>query len=216
MFVGAGLEVEDLALPEPERGELWRWIPQRVFSMDQPAFLLDWVCNDGGPFLLIPQKHLQAWEGTVPPSNGRVVQAQFRYDPTIPATDYDRACDVEDYLGLLAVGEGTALVLGDEPVMTAWLPKANGGILIRWRYANSEADILAALNSVGPEAFTDSGLELEIDDTRVILMSACDRNQDFIYGFVEITIEPAKYRIFTSEYVNESTAILLHWLIAAQ
>lgn len=197
-------------------GDACPWLHSADSSKNQLDFILDWVGNDGGPFLLIPKKHLQAWEGTYPPSNGRVVEAQFRYDPTIPATDYDRACDIEAYLGLLEVGRGTTLVLGDEPLMTAWYPKSNGGILIRWRYAECEADILAALDVVGLETYTSSGLALEIDDTSVIMMSACDRDLEFTYDFVEIKIVPGRYQIFTSAYDDGTTAMLLHWVMTTE
>ena len=69
--------------------------------------VLTWLGTDFGPLLLVPGEHLSSWEGIDPPSSGRWVEARFRWhDPNDPATDYDRACDVEDYLGLIEIGTG--------------------------------------------------------------------------------------------------------------
>lgn len=57
---------------------------------------LTWLESDGGPLLLVPSEHLLSWEGIDPPSDGRHIDTQFRWNgPDSPATDYDRACDVQ-------------------------------------------------------------------------------------------------------------------------
>jgi hypothetical protein len=37
-------------------------------------------------------------------------------------SDYGRACAVEGYIGVIALGQRQSLVLGDEPAMTTYLP----------------------------------------------------------------------------------------------
>ena len=83
-----------------------------------------WLTSDGGPLLLLARAYLRYWGGIDPPTGGRTIEARFRWSGTAatPATDYDRACDVDDELGLLAVGPGHALVLGDEPLATSGGP----------------------------------------------------------------------------------------------
>jgi hypothetical protein len=121
--------------------------------------------------LLVPGEHLLAWEGSDPPSAGRKVEAKFRWhDPNDPATDYDRACDVEDYLGLIEVGTGKGQVLGGDPeMMTAWLPAgppgdedtlAPGGMLVRWSYAESEEEILRFLAEMPDNVWKSTALVL--------------------------------------------------------
>src|SRR5690348_5768536 len=114
-----------------------------------------WVTCDGGPLLLVEKKHLFAWEGSDNPSPGRRVEAQFRWNPNGPATDFDRACDVDDYVGLIDVGVGKGLVLGDETFMTTWLPLKDGGILVRWVFGKNEESVLAAAKLVPDEAYHD-------------------------------------------------------------
>jgi len=106
----------------------------------------------------------------MPPPDERHIEATFRWmGPGTPATDYDRACDVEGYLGLLDIGAGHGLVLGDDPNATAWQAYANsgdgeevvGGILIRWVYANSEADVMAAIDNLPESAWVDEGVGVQ-------------------------------------------------------
>jgi hypothetical protein len=68
----------------------------------------------------------------------RPVSATFRWSAEeARASDYDRACDVNDYVATIPVGHGEGLVLNDAPCATAWLPRPWGGLLARWEHANS-------------------------------------------------------------------------------
>ncbi|MDX3771767.1 MULTISPECIES: Imm21 family immunity protein [unclassified Streptomyces] len=65
---------------------------------------LTWLETEGGPFIVVPRSALVHWLGT--------------------EGDYDRACEVMDLVGVLALPDGAeALVLGDEPLSTAYLPE---------------------------------------------------------------------------------------------
>ncbi len=68
-----------------------------------------WVHSNGGPLILLSEHLLNYWDGINPPKDGRQIEATFRWGPHSAATDYDRACDVSDYMGLLEVGPGAAL-----------------------------------------------------------------------------------------------------------
>src|SRR5262245_33182913 len=132
---------------------------------------LQWMDSNGGPLLLVPGEYRSAWEGIEPPRDGRQVEAHFRWNgPDEPATDYDRACDVNDYSAQIDIGAGHGLVLGGYPTGTAWLAfdstedvgETVGGILIRWMHANSEAEILSALHQIPDELWQDDGLTLQV------------------------------------------------------
>lgn len=88
---------------------------------------LTWLETGGGPFIVVPRVALPHWSGG-------------------DGGDYDRACEVMDGVGVLALPDGAeALVLGDEPLSTAYLPELR--VLVRWHYAESEegvADIIRA------------------------------------------------------------------------
>lgn len=141
---------------------------------------LAWMHSDGGPLLLVPSECLSSWGGICPPTDGRQIEATFRWDGAdSPACDYDRACDVDDYLALLDIGAGQGLVLGGEPMGTAWSPTTSadsltnsGGILIRWVYANSVADVIEAVERVPEAAWADDGLALMVGQAPLYLMDS--------------------------------------------
>lgn len=88
-----------------------------------------WVETLGGPLIAIPESVCHHWGGGV----------QGDFDDW---GDYGRACAVSGYLGLIDVGPAKALVLGDAPAPTTFLPEL--GIFLRWVAADSTADILRA------------------------------------------------------------------------
>ena len=71
--------------------------------------------------------------------------------------DYDRACAVEDWAGLLDVGSNgaQALVLADEPATSRYFPEQR--VFVRWLAADSESQLLAAAQ----DALTDADAEWE-------------------------------------------------------
>ncbi|MFE2304618.1 Imm21 family immunity protein [Streptomyces sp. NPDC059411] len=106
---------------------------------------MTWWETEGGPFVLVPRDALSHWSGT--------------------EGDYDRACAVMGLVGVLELPDGAeALVLGDEPLSTAYLPEHR--VLARWCYAESAegvADIIvagltAAEWDEGPVLHTSGGL----------------------------------------------------------
>lgn len=174
---------------------------------------LKWVACDGGPLLLLAEKYIHAWEGTNIPAKGHHVQARFRWNPGGPATDYDRACDVEDYLGLIRVDEAQALVLSDAPFATTWFPSSDGGVFIRWVYADSDAEVMDAFNRIPDEAYKDTELSLSVEDSTLVLFAACESGDEQIYSRLQIQLPLGRYRIFTCEYEeSERTSIICHRL----
>ena len=135
--------------------------------------MANWIDSNGGPLLLLPLDLLGNWGGIEPPKR-RVVKAEFRWNPDGPATDYDRACDVKGYLGNIDVGAGHALVLGDEPMPTTFLPAPTGGVLVRWVHAETEKELLTAIQAL--ESFPnaeDTGFLQWPEGPLVLFDSAC-------------------------------------------
>lgn len=86
-------------------------------SVAASAASLVWVESMGGPLIVVPVSALAAWRGCT--ETGVIAG-----DATAP-DDYDRACAVDDPVGVIAVGDsGTqALVLADEPATSCYLPE---------------------------------------------------------------------------------------------
>jgi hypothetical protein len=94
---------------------------------------LAWVQSMGGPLIVIPVSALDQWGGCT--EDGVIVGG------TDVPDDYDRACDVEGWAGIVEVGtEGSGLVLADEPATTCYLPEQN--VFLRWLAADSDAELL--------------------------------------------------------------------------
>ncbi|WP_405594387.1 immunity 21 family protein [Streptomyces sp. NBC_01410] len=101
---------------------------------------LVWVDSMGGPLIVIPVSALGAWRG----STGSGMVAGDATD----ADDYDRACAVDDLAGAIAVGGSgvQALVLGDEPATSCYLPEHRA--FLRWLAADSADGLKAAAEAV--------------------------------------------------------------------
>ena len=107
----------------------------------------------GGPLIVVPESSVNAWGGCT--EDGSVLGDADGRD------DYDRACEVEDLAGVIAVSAGanTALVLADEPAKTCFLPEKL--LFVRWLAADSEAELFTAAEAVlaDPDtAWEDGGL----------------------------------------------------------
>ncbi len=107
---------------------------------------INWVFTDGAPLILLARDYVEHWGGTVSLLTN-THQELLQYE-----TDYDRACSISEYLGVLQIGLGRGLVLGDEPMQTAWFnsPIEHSdycGGLVRWGYAPNEEVVLDVLSS---------------------------------------------------------------------
>ena len=81
---------------------------------------IHWVETSGGPLVCAEPTLLSYWRGTSGSSIGD------------ERTDYERACDQLDYLSLIPCGESQVLVLGDEPMQSAFIEAADGFLIVRW------------------------------------------------------------------------------------
>lgn len=179
--------------------------------METDEFKFNWVSSDGGPLIVMEQKYLANWEGCDEPSNGRVVEASFRWGLEV-ATDYDRACDIEDYLGLIDVGEGKAIVLGGDEMPTTWfpLPKSHEGILIRWFYGDSESNVINVAESMLDELWKDENFKFTVEDSDLSLFAATESGNDKRYSRLKFKLSSGTYSIFTIEYEDKKTSIICH------
>lgn len=91
--------------------------------------------------------------------------------------DYTRACEVEEYAGVIGLGETSALVLGQEPATTCYVPERR--IFVRWLAADSDAELFAAAEAVlaDPDtAWEDCGLG--VTDGDAVLMDSAEAGAD--------------------------------------
>jgi hypothetical protein len=189
--------------------------------MNEP---LTWVACDGGPHAFIPEPAVPRWGGTCPPSDGRVVQAAFRWSGKTgdPASDYDAACDIDELVGLLRLDpETSVLVLGDEVPMSTWIqsPHFAGGIVVVpmcWPSPRcADAELIAVVESVPPKSFQHTGLQLRSSSGRFLLCAACDSAPNWIYPTLEVRLSPGTYRVMSAEVSIRGFELRLHALANA-
>ncbi len=137
----------------------------------RPALDLAWVESMGGPLIVVPVSALHSWGGCT--EDGVIVGGTDQSD------DYDRACEVADLAEVISLGghgDISALVLGDEPATTCYLPESRA--FVRWLAADSEAELLAAAKAVLNDPATpwsECGL-WETDGPAVLMDSATAGN----------------------------------------
>lgn len=139
---------------------------------------LEWVESGGGPLIAVPETVLPFWAGA---------------DGEEAASDYDRACEVDGVVGLLPVGDSAALVLGDEPAATAYLPEH--GTFVRWSAAASEDELLAGVPVALATADWKDEVSWEVPGTVVLFDSAWPGSDTQRTDCLKVALEPGRYEV---------------------
>ena len=171
---------------------------------------MNWLEHHAGPLLLLPEALLSEWSGIdVPPY--REVVATFRWNEEEPrASDYDRACDIDDHAGVIAVGYGEGLVLGDAPEATAWIERSFGGILARWEYAESEESMAGALANLPLELNWEPKGTFTVLGSPLQLFNSAEPGDKSVLPRLSVDLAPGDYEVAWTRYApNEHTAVKL-------
>ena len=189
--------------------------------------------NDGGPLLLAPREPRPQWDGVAPPIGGRVVDAASRTVSPV-ATDYDRACDVEEGAALLPAGDGWVVVL-TASAEGVWHPAPPAGVVAiaigiqDWAEQTTPDNVAALYNGVASRAWTVLGEAVTIGEGGVALLHAGGvRGQDtehahdaeyernsgerglvFIGDAIVYPVQPGTYRLEAYEHLVPSTPTTL-------
>ncbi len=175
-------------------------------------FTKTWITCDGGPLIVMENRLLPMWEGSDAPSKGRIVEAESRWGLDV-ATDYDRACDINDWAGVIQVGDGSGLVISIETHATTWLPALddNGGTLIEWGFAESEMDVLKEVETwVGSDDI--SGGNFEVKSNPLVLFAAAENGLEPLYERLEFDLRRGKYSVLSQELRSGNTYVICHRL----
>lgn len=163
---------------------------------------LNWIDSAGGPLIVMERKSVHNWLG----SSGTRVNVEENI------TDYDRACNVDDYVGVIIVGQEQALVLNDEPMQTVWWKNEDNheGLLVRWQWAGSEDDVIHSLEKLDNIIWENTGLKINFSEGNLIMFdSAC--RYDEIDLSSSIKVQSGTHHILTAFWQpNESISLVLH------
>jgi hypothetical protein len=140
--------------------------------------VVEWVESGGGPLIAIPEVVLPFWSGA---------------DGDEMSSDYDRACDVEGFIGLVPVGDTRALVLGDEPSSTAFLPEH--GTFVRWCAAESEEELLAGVPAALEAAVWETEVHWNVPGPVVLFDAAWPGTASTRTDHLKVALEPGRYAV---------------------
>lgn len=155
---------------------------------------------------------LDFWEGSDEPSGGRVVNAESRWGLDV-ATDYDKACDVNDFAGVIEVDRGRAFVLSTNgDAMATWLPNFEGfaGAFVEWGYADNERDLVEEASCLIRESAFSETHEFNIHSGPCVLFVAAERGREDIYPRQTFDLTPGKYVVRTGVRTTEQTSVVCH------
>jgi hypothetical protein len=89
---------------------------------------MDWVNSAGGPLIFAEEGFARAWMGVFGCSKTAAGQT----------TDYDRASRIKGYIEIVECNGGSVLVLGDEPLQSAFFVTDGGEpAIVRWVFAKA-------------------------------------------------------------------------------
>lgn len=151
---------------------------------------LFWVESSGGPLVVIPAAHAIQWQG-------------------IESADYDDACEIDDYSGLIIRKWGIAIVLGDEPLRTTAI-ECNSEIRIaRWKYAPDTKSLveLAERRLVSPPV---ESLRVDARAGRYRLLDSAAVGRDECGGQAEFSL-PYDSQVLTTHVLDQDeTGVIIH------
>ncbi|MEU1079877.1 Imm21 family immunity protein [Streptomyces sp. NPDC005908] len=164
--------------------------------MDDDRMTHTWVESMGGPLIVVPVSALAAWHGCT--QTGVIAGNATAVD------DYDRACEVDDLAGVIAVGDkgAQALVLADEPATTRYVPEHN--LFLRRLAADDEAELAATAQAALMDRTTpwEEYGTWTTDGPAVLMDSAeagSDLNQEYPNGgtpsFAPLPLPPGTWRV---------------------
>lgn len=157
----------------------------------------DWhaIESAGGPLLLLPGRARGHWTGAA-------------------GDDYERACEVDGYLGVLDVGGDQALVIGDEPAPTALLPTRAGDSLMiaKWTYGPDPASVVASLRGVRLDRFPAPEVKLTFRSSPQLLFDSGSPGSE-VDGHLVARLPAGEYVASTLVFEPAGDiSLVLHWV----
>ncbi|MFO0983776.1 MAG: Imm21 family immunity protein [Planctomycetota bacterium] len=158
-----------------------------------------WMSTDGGPFVVLPRSFLLEWHG---------IDTELR-EPT----DYEAACSVNNYTGVLTRDCYEILVVNDEPLQTAFTRASHLPCLVRWRFASGPdavAEAIRVLADVVGTLRTVQTMTWRVESADLVMFDAASDGRDEP-ELLEIDLTPGLYQVKTFLYdPSDSVGLVVH------
>lgn len=147
-----------------------------------------WICSGGGPLLCASPMVMRKWRGTQGSSVGQL------------ESDYDRACGQADYASAISCGQSQVLVLGDEPLQSAFIVYPTGLVVIRWVSCislESAEHAISLLPAKLPEI--EEAIHFLLEEDRVEMFDAAWDGKDVVES-LSVSLSVGQFAITTELY----------------
>lgn len=179
---------------------------------------LNWIESAGGPLILISDKSYKLWSGILRRSSYLDNKTEEAYDfLSADETDYGKACLVEDYLGIVSIGDDTAIILGDEPLMTTSFYSVDNRVIIaRIYYCEDSESVDSNLKIIDINSIENWRFALAVklsSDRQYLFDSACSASmlEKGSNDCLLMNIKHGDYKIWTSIYEpDDKTKLIIH------
>ena len=160
---------------------------------------MQWLDTGGGPFVLISSRSAPRWSGVRGAGS---------------PNDFERACDVADYLGAIPFADGDALVLGDDPFPTAYIgaPAFGGGYIVRMLWGEDMVEATRSVHRLMPEAWTTEPLVFDAGRDGLVLFDAVHPGEQAPHR-IEVPLGPGRYAIASADWEDDTMCLLIHRLV---
>ncbi|MFI1336060.1 Imm21 family immunity protein [Streptomyces sp. NPDC020845] len=158
---------------------------------------LTWVESEGGPMIVVEESLRHLWGGYA-------------------NSDYENACEVEGYAGLVTFGEpsapGSALVINDIPAPTAFMGEFHA--IVQWISSSSDARFIEVVR--GGIDLVDTWVDgpvMKVNGPLVVFDAALPGTEARADELLLVDIEPAVYRVRTADIESDTgTCARVHQL----
>lgn len=167
------------------------------------------IRSGGGPLLCIERALEQKWLGVT----GRSALRQSS-NGNVTDNDYQRACQVRDYLGAIEVKGCEAFVLGDMPLETfIWEREGELPSVVRVFYGDSGVDVVRALELARHLDFSlpIEALNIRVHSSPLSIFDAAYPGFDEAVEKLELNIPPGRYTVVSKQFdLDDRTSVLIH------
>ena len=168
---------------------------------------MKWIQSSGGPLVLIERRLMPIWRGVFGYSE------EDRTDTTTSTTDYEIACSIKEYIGVIDTPKIKAIILGDMPLSTAVWRSRGISFLVRAFYMENGADINAIMNNyieyVDKNIIELTKIYIEFGD--LIIFDSALSGQSKSFDSLNFPMAAGNYNVITCAYQpNKETSLLIH------
>jgi hypothetical protein len=153
---------------------------------------IKWISSFGGPFVLLSRSTASLWRGT----EGRIT-----HGTEDGSTDYEAACSISGYAGLIHGNSQDIVVLNDGPEDIAWFAQgSNRGVFAKWLGADSDEQVWDALDSLDVRTFEELPILVRVVEPNLVAFDSALLFSEATSNHLELHLDTGNYRISVLNY----------------